>query len=143
MRDYADLIKRLNEFSTEHEMHGGITAEAADAIEELQKVLDAVNDAHNEGYDVGYWAGQRDYEPKWIPVTEQLPEEEETVLVARKFLGIKECPACTYVETAERIGDGWVSYSDEYKIARSKHTDPTHWMPMPEPPMMDEGDTNG
>ena len=34
-----------------------------------------INDAHNEGYDVGYWAGRRDYEPKWIPVTERLPEE--------------------------------------------------------------------
>lgn len=48
---------------------------AADAIEELSKALDAVNDAHNEGYDVGYWAGRRDYEPKWIPVTEELPSD--------------------------------------------------------------------
>jgi len=139
MRDYADLIKRLNEYSAEHEMHGGITAEAADAIEELQR------DVNFYKFNSEFWEDKYNSlaDEKWIPVTEQLPEEEETVLVARKFFGIKECPACTYVETAERIGDGWVSYSDEYKIARSKHTDPTHWMPMPEPPMMDEGDTNG
>lgn len=31
-----DLIKRLNKYSAEHQRHGGITAEAADAIEELQ-----------------------------------------------------------------------------------------------------------
>ncbi len=39
-----------------------------------------INEAHNEGYDVGYWAGRRDYEPKWIPVTERLPEDGEKVL---------------------------------------------------------------
>lgn len=49
--------------------------DAADAIEKLRKELNAVNDAHNEGYDVGYWAGRRDYEPKWISVKELLPEE--------------------------------------------------------------------
>jgi len=32
MCDYTDLIKRLNEYSAEHEMHGGITAEAADVV---------------------------------------------------------------------------------------------------------------
>ena len=40
MRDYTDLVKRLNNFSAEHEMHGGITAEAADAIEELQQTAE-------------------------------------------------------------------------------------------------------
>lgn len=34
---YEDLVKRLNEYSAKHEKHGGITAEAADAIEELEK----------------------------------------------------------------------------------------------------------
>ena len=33
---YDNLIRRLNEYSAEHENHGGITAEAADAIEELE-----------------------------------------------------------------------------------------------------------
>lgn len=50
MRDYADLIKRLNEYSAEHEMHGGITAEAADAIEELCREIDTDNDAMTAMY---------------------------------------------------------------------------------------------
>jgi len=62
----------------------GLKREAADAIEELQKLIDGVSadndslcgkiaelrktletvqDAHNEGYDVEYLAGRRDYEP--------------------------------------------------------------------------------
>ena len=73
--------------------------------------------------------------PKWIPVTERLPEEEESVFVVRKFLGVKgQVPPATYTEIAYRIRDRWVADSDEYKIARHRHTDPLYWMPLPEPP---------
>ena len=34
--DIAKLIERLNAYSAEHQQHGGITAEAADAISTLQ-----------------------------------------------------------------------------------------------------------
>ena len=44
-------------------------------------MYEKLNEAHNEGYDVGYWAGRRDYEPRWIPVTERLPEEPYGCLV--------------------------------------------------------------
>ncbi len=49
---YDDLIRRLNEYSAEHENHGGITAEAADAIEELsakyeRALQDIVKEASN------------------------------------------------------------------------------------------------
>ena len=81
-------------------------------------------------------------EQRWIPVTERLPENEVTVLVVRKFLGIKDCPAKTYVETAEYCYGDWVADSDEYKIARSKHTDPLYWMPLPEPPKEETHDNN-
>lgn len=36
---FEELVKRLNEYSAKHEKHGGITAEAADAIEALSKEL--------------------------------------------------------------------------------------------------------
>lgn len=72
---------------------------------------------------------------KWIPVTERLPDEEESVFVVRKFLGVKgQVPPSTYTEIAYRIDDRWVADSDEYKIARHRHTDPLYWMPLPEPP---------
>lgn len=34
---YDNLVQRLNAYSAEHEYHGGITAEAVDAIQELSK----------------------------------------------------------------------------------------------------------
>ena len=40
---YDELVKRLNAYSAEHECHGGITAEAADAIEELLKAAKAMH----------------------------------------------------------------------------------------------------
>lgn len=41
MIDCKELIERLNAYSAEHEHHGGITAEAADAIETLLTERDA------------------------------------------------------------------------------------------------------
>lgn len=68
--------------------------------ERLKDMLSAqLNNAHNEGYDVGYWAGRRDYEQKWIPVTEGLPENFEEVNITwvnhdpeQYYAGIKDVP---------------------------------------------------
>lgn len=125
MRDYEDLVKSLR-YCAEYDCttvcpragtgNGCITRlkkEAADAIEELSK-------------------------PRWIPVTERLPEDEQEVLVARHFLSNNQLKknAITesfYVEVASRIGDDWTSYSDEYKIKRHLHK-VIAWMPLPPPP---------
>lgn len=72
--------------------------------------------------------------PRWIPVTERLPENEVNVLVVRRFLGVRDVPPSTYVEIAEYCYGDWIADSDEYKIARRRHTDPLYWMPLPEPP---------
>lgn len=40
--DYKELIERLNAYSAKHQRHGGITAEAADAIETLLAERDAL-----------------------------------------------------------------------------------------------------
>lgn len=47
--DYKDLVQRLNAYSAEYQYHGGITAEAADAIETLIAERDAAIDALNYG----------------------------------------------------------------------------------------------
>ena len=82
-------------------------------------------------------------EPKqqWISCSERLPEEETDVLVTRKFLGCKDgshgwnnhIPPTTYVEVAQYFNGEWTALSDEYKVLRSRHTDPIAWMPLPEP----------
>ena len=129
--DYSELIKELRDSEEWATKDGGIPvgliyrlSQAADVIEELQKALDAVNDAHNEGYDVGYWAGRRDYEPKWIPVTERLPKYGERVLV---FGGFTMYVA--YYDKNRYGGESWHKLN-----SKSHYCNPTHWMPLPEPP---------
>ena len=65
---YENLVKRLNAYSAEHEHHGGITAEAADAIEKLIEII------QNHDFLESL------IEPDWIPVTERLPEKNQIVV---------------------------------------------------------------
>ena len=72
-----------------------------------------------------YKNGYEDGKPKWIPVSERLPEKFHSVLTARK------------------IGD-WFSIDMESIGANGKwlgdiftNNEVTHWMPLPEPPKGD------
>jgi len=119
---YDELVKRLRE-------HDGWALnetldQAADAIENTSSAYQMMAEAYEAEVT----------KQRWIPVTERLPDNEVSVLVVRKFLGIKGCPAKLYVEVAEYCYGDWIADSDEYKIARSKHTDPLYWMPLPQPP---------
>ena len=69
---------------------------------------------------------------KWIPISERLPEEDEEVLVTVRFDGYRDVKPCVYVEVANRIGDKWTSFTDEFKGARRNHH-VIAWMPLPEP----------
>ena len=74
--------------------------------------------------------------PKWIPVTEALPEEETDVLVSVHFEGHKSptvnLPPSDYVEIASHVDGLWSSLSDEYKVAWKKHH-VVAWAKLPEP----------
>ena len=78
---------------------------------------------------------------EWTPCSERLPDEETDVIVTRTFLGCKDgshgwnahIPPKTYVEVAQYFNGEWTALSDEYKVARNRHTDPVAWMPLPDP----------
>lgn len=146
---YEELVKRLRSecallYSAIKDMR-----DAADAIDELKKVLNTVHDAHNEGYDVGYWAGRRDYEPKWIPVTERLPEESEGLRwredLMIRFTSVWCCDINTgIIEVRNRLQGikTGIACLDQYTKDTNWHWsnalwEPTHWMPivpLPETP---------
>lgn len=88
-----------------------LMSKAADAIEEL--------------------FGKVEQLPRWIPVTERLPNPFVNVLVCFDFKGRKS------IGVAELWSDDGVfhNYSDEYLTPYGrKHRSWTHWMPLPEPP---------
>jgi hypothetical protein len=90
---YDELVKRLRE-PCQYE-NCILCQQAADAIEELSK-------------------------PRWIPVTERLPE-----------LNVP----CLLYNRSQPTMVGWRIDEKRFRIPGSFLPDhPTHWMPLPEPP---------
>ena len=93
---------------------------AADAIEELQKQLDE---------ETEYATALSCYVPQWIPVTERLPENGVYVLGRYKNNEMAVVSVFGHDEDftfwRAQTDEGWEADCD---------TEPTHWMPLPEPP---------
>lgn len=78
----------------------------------------ATEQAFKNGYEKGYEAGK----PKWIPVSERLPNLHETVIVC---------------DVREQYVGAWMYYGNDDWLHDDKLFDTeeiTHWMPLPEPP---------
>lgn len=106
--------------SNEHgDCYNGLKRSAADAIDELQSQL-----------------------PRWIPVTERLPNgESDRYLVAYDFMSHLRVAICYYADNLEKVckydfagrtDNGFYAYDDEYGFYEK--TDVRYWMPLPEPP---------
>ena len=65
-----------------------------------------------------------DVRPRWIPVSERLPKYGERVLV---FGGVTMYVA--YYDKNRYGGESWHKLN-----SKSHYCNPTHWMPLPEPP---------
>lgn len=76
-----------------------------------------INKAYDDGCKTGYEQARFDYEPKWIPVSERLPEENGEYLVTREAKGVYK-----YVDIVKKTNTSGDIASDI--IA---------WMPLPEP----------
>ena len=94
--------------------------------------------AYDDGYDTGYAQAKFDYEPRWIPVDERLPEDGSVCLISLKS------PFAEWVYHAVFLANGDPEYS-EGKTGESGfyNYDSTYgyykregviaWMPVPEP----------
>jgi hypothetical protein len=60
--------------------------------------------------------------PRWIPVSERLPEANEPVLIYTEVLG-------SHVASVDEEGEWFCDYGGEWLFPNV-----THWMPLPEPP---------
>lgn len=60
--------------------------------------------------------------PRWIPVTERLPDIGSNCLIS---------PVSGCVAEGQFDGDGWTQYRWSAKLDKDTIT---HWMPLPEPP---------
>jgi hypothetical protein len=82
---------------------------------------------------------------KWIPVTEQLPEERDSIF--EKFYGTKRWTPLMFRKISNEVL-AIVKYEDGTRKVKTVHTtdgewrlinlyqakEVTHWMPLPEPP---------
>ncbi len=78
-------------------------------------------------YEKGYADGEKDASPKWTPVTEQLPECDERVLVVDRVTG--------------EVTTAYLNLFDSFVFRDGRGHGVTYWMPLPEPPK-EENDVN-
>lgn len=111
---YDELIKRLRKLSGTDNLSE--FDEAADAIEEMQGKYFLMK-------KTAEWLAEK--VPRWIPVSERLPDVFKHVLV--NIPGMSPLPT---VQEAFREKNGmW--YSSGFRYGADEIT---HWMPLPEPP---------
>lgn len=116
LREHAEWA-RANEWETPITL-GDDLAEAADLIEAQAKEIDAL----------------RAQLPRWIPVEERLPEDRSDVLVA------------AYWHERWGVYMGWcaperAAWSVHVGIGDRSDIAVTHWMPLPEPPEVENAET--
>lgn len=86
-----------------------------------------INTATEKAYCNGHEAGKQYSGMKWIPVTEQVPELDVDVLA---FNG-------DYIFVSQYYRSYFASWDKEGHLLWVKDQyakDPTHWMPLPNPP---------
>lgn len=140
MTDREKLIARLNaSFKMQYSKRGLLTAQhTADDLIAYGVTFSAAVPGHDDkhniaemAYNNGYAKGLDEGKPKWIPVSEWLPDEEELVLIICKngarFVG--------YYKRSHYNNE--ISWGIKTALNSTRWLNKgrvTHWMPLPEPP---------
>lgn len=122
---YEEIIKRLRSYNGW--ALNETLDEAADAIEDLQKLTDAQLDIIKQ-YQV-YLTKQH-----WISVTERLPEDKKETYWCYTDLGAM----CECRWTNNHLGMGESDLWGWNIIDVPQYQKVTHWMPLPAPPKEEE-----
>ena len=119
-----ELVNRLHRYSENCVAYkldadfASAVQEAADAIEELSKENESLGKDLTSAVELL----KKKRKPKWIPVTERLPEKDTNVIANTKDFGV--CETLFYDETH------WYDPVEVY----ANYGTVTHWMPLPSPP---------
>ena len=98
---------------------------------------DATEQAYKHGYEKGFEAGK----PKWIPVSERLPENDGDYLIRKQLGKYHWYDVLGFAKDGRKVNEYdfesewenvWYSYDSEWGYVTSDNV--THWMPLPEPP---------
>ena len=79
-------------------------------------------------HELAYRKGYEDGKPKWIPVTERLPDTEERVLVCKTWLGMVSKPVYGYYQHLPNSEGCWCVLTEYGYYPQGEVT---HWMPLP------------
>lgn len=146
---YDELIKRLRRCASYDPRFVIQDCEdAADAIEELQTVVDGLTTQTNMVFEKTEGRTVIKFEPKWIPVTERLPDENGKYLTVFTVNTIPPRPVIEvscYAKDLYKIDKydfhdkkrkhGFYQYDSEWGYFEMQ--DISHWMPLPQPPGSD------
>lgn len=134
LRDRADTLYNASRLYDSDAEDAAILYKAADAIDDLSREID-IDNAAITAMDAAM--------PRWIPVTERLPEKTGTYLAWMKWdptEADEEPSAYPVLYDADAEGFGWwKSYYDGETLGWAgedfvRYEGITHWMPLPEPP---------
>ena len=124
MRDYEELVKRLRKLADEQffDFEKSPYLQAAAAIEELSKRVDESIPKDDAEFIIAEVA-----KPRWIPVTERVPEVDQPVMICAFWKSV-----------GEGVYRGHDGFHHVWKMYTSSGTywddEVTHWMPLPQPP---------
>ena len=148
---YDELVKRLREAAISADSGNEISEslyrdilQAADAIKQLSNA----GSAYGLGWTLGYDAGREESKPRWIPVTERLPEEPGEYMVYIKdpfykrededFISFDGSYVTTafYDKNTGLWNESEIScYCANLSCVNTEKTfHITHWMPLPSAP---------